>query len=214
MRLEDYMKCSLCKGNGRIFFENDNIKYYSCKRCGAIFMDPKNYLSVAEEKERYEEHNNDVEDKRYQNFVSDIVKNIKKDWESNSEGLDFGAGTGPVVAKLLREEGYKVDIYDPFFWNKENHLKKNYDYIVACEVIEHFHNPLNEFELLNSLLKEGGKLYCKTEIHKDNIDFKDWYYKNDPTHVFFYNENVFKWIVENLGFKSYSISDRIIVLNK
>jgi SAM-dependent methyltransferase len=214
MRLEDYMKCSLCRGNGRIFFENDNIKYYRCERCSSIFMDPKNYLSVAEEKERYEEHNNDVEDTRYQNFVSDIVENIKEDWDVNAVGLDFGAGTGPVVTKLLKEEGYEVDIYDPFFWNKENHLSKRYDYIVACEVIEHFHNPLNEFELFNSLLKNKGKLYCKTEIYKDNIDFKDWYYKDDPTHVFFYHENSVKWIVEKLGFESYSISDRIIVLNK
>jgi hypothetical protein len=59
-----------------------------------------------------------------------------------------------------------------------------------------------------------GKLYCKTDIYKDEIDFKSWYYKDDPTHVFFYHEEAFKWIVKNLGFKNYKIKERVIILEK
>jgi SAM-dependent methyltransferase len=177
-------------------------------------MHNKDFLSKEDEEARYREHNNDVEDFRYQEFVSDITNEIKKDWKNTARGLDFGAGTGPVITKLLNDKGYDVEIYDPFFWNENKLLNKTYDFIVLCEVIEHFHNPLHEFELLYSLLNERGKLYCKTDIYKDEIDFKSWYYKDDPTHVFFYHEETFKWMVENIGFNNYEIKDRVIILEK
>ncbi|MDW7667941.1 MAG: class I SAM-dependent methyltransferase [Bacillota bacterium] len=209
------MNCNLCSGEGELFYKINDIKYYKCSKCNSVFMDSQNYLTYEEEKSRYEKHNNDVEDIRYQEFVADIVEEVKQRWDNKyTLGLDFGAGTGPVISKLLRDDGYDIETYDPFFCNKENLLNKNYDYIVTCEVIEHFHNPLKEFELLYSLLKEGGMLYCKTEIYSDDIDFKNWYYKDDHTHVFFYHEKAFKWMVENIGYKSYSIVDRVIVLTK
>ena len=37
-------------------------------------LDPLDYLSQEEEKERYKNHNNDVNDPRYQKFVSPIVE--------------------------------------------------------------------------------------------------------------------------------------------
>jgi|SRR6056297_664636 len=209
------MNCNLCKGRSNIFYEIKDIKYYKCSRCNSIFMCPENFLTYEEERKRYKEHNNDVEDVRYQNFVSDIVEKVKKEWSyKNTLGLDFGAGTGPVITKLLKDDGYDVEIYDPFFCNKEKHLDKKYDYIVACEVIEHFHNPLKEFELLYSLLKKGGKLYCKTEIYSKDIDFEYWYYKDDLTHVFFYQEEAFVWMVKNIGFIEYKIDNRVIILTK
>jgi hypothetical protein len=35
-----------------------------------------------------------------------------------AKGLDFGAGPGPVIATILREQHYKVDLYDPYYWNQ------------------------------------------------------------------------------------------------
>jgi SAM-dependent methyltransferase len=208
------MECTLCSGRGDKFMEIREKRYYRCSNCKSIFMHNKDFLSKEDEEARYREHNNDVEDFRYQEFVSDITNEIKKDWKNTARGLDFGAGTGPVITKLLNDKGYDVEIYDPFFWNENKLLNKTYDFIVLCEVIEHFHNPLHEFELLYSLLNERGKLYCKTDIYKDEIDFKSWYYKDDPTHVFFYHEETFKWMVENIGFNNYEIKDRVIILEK
>lgn len=177
-------------------------------------MHPGDFLEKGQEKARYQEHNNDVKDAGYQDFVSDIIVEVIKDWNKTDLGLDFGAGTGPVITKLLEDRGYNVEIYDPFFWKEKKLLDKKYDFIVACEVIEHFHNPLHEFQLLYSLLRKKGKLYCKTEVYKNEIDFKSWYYKDDPTHVFFYHEKAFEWIVENIGFKNYTIKGRVIILEK
>ena len=69
--------------------------------------------------------------------------------------------------------------------------------------MEHFQQPFEEFKLLKSLLKPGGKLYCKTEVFEDAIDFKSWHYKNDRTHVTFYNRETLLWIEKNLNFSDF-----------
>ena len=79
--------------------------------------------------------------------------------------------------------------------------------------MEHFKNPLKEFKLLRSLLKNQGKLYCKTEVWNEAIDFQNWQYKNDQTHVFFYNRETLEWIKENLEFSDLEIKENFIVFS-
>lgn len=43
-----------------------------------------------------------------------------------------------------------------------------------------------------------------TDLYKSDIDFPKWYYKNDPTHVFFYSDEAFKWIQGHWKWKNYS----------
>jgi len=38
-----------------------------------------------------------------------------KDFNTNHKGLDFGAGTGPVISKVLKDKGYCIAQYDIFF---------------------------------------------------------------------------------------------------
>lgn len=204
------MKCILCEAKADFFETWRKNKYYKCQKCSSIFLDPKNYINYKKEKERYEEHNNDVYDKNYQNFVWPLVKAVLKDYTKNHRGLDFGAGTGPVITKLLKDQSYNIKIYDPFFANYPEKLGDKYDYIVVCEVVEHFHNPLKEFKLLKSLLKPGGSLYIKTELYSEAIDFLSWTYKNDITHVFFYHEKALKWIKSECGFSELKIEKDFI----
>ena len=68
-----------------------------------------------------------------------------------------------------------------------------------------------EFELLKSLLKPNGKLYCMTDLFSDTIDFEKWYYKNDETHVFFYQSETFQWIKELLNFSKVTVINRLII---
>lgn len=177
-------------------------------------MDNLNYISEIDEQKHYEKHNNDVNNKGYQEFVSDMVKAIKRDFSTQHLGLDFGSGTGPVITKLLTDDGYSIIEYDPFFANNPEVLKKKYNYIACCEVIEHFHHPNEEFKKLYELLLPGGKLYCKTDFFSETKNFDTWYYKNDPTHVFFYHPKTMDWISKNIGFSSYTIDGRVTVFVK
>jgi len=208
------IKCTLCNSKVDLFYESNLKKYfkkyYKCTNCSSILLDPLNLLSREEERKRYETHNNDVEDPGYQTFVSPIVNEIERRFNAGHTGLDFGAGTGPVITKLLREKGFKIELYDPFFWDRPEILESKYDYIACCEVAEHFHYPGKEFKLLRSLLKPGGALYCMTEVYSEDTDFERWYYKNDPTHVFFYHKHALEWIRSHFHFSELEIKGRLI----
>lgn len=204
------MECKLCKSTTFLFITFKENEYYKCNNCSSVMLHPKHYLSSVQEKARYEAHNNDPEDLRYQKFVSPIVQSIMTDFSTKAKGLDFGSGTGPVITKLLTDLGYKLELYDPFFFNNILNINLKYNFIACCEVIEHFNNPYDSFKLLRSLLEIKGILYCKTEIYSESIDFNDWYYKNDPTHVFFYHKDAFHWIQKKLNFTTLEIEDRLI----
>jgi hypothetical protein len=178
-----------------------------------VFRDPATFISSEAEKARYLTHNNDVEDERYQEFVSPITSSVMKNVSPGSLGLDYGAGTGPVIAKMLEDEGYRINLYDPFFHPDKTVLAHTYDFVVCCEVIEHFHKPLEEFRLLKQFLRPTGRLYCMTDLLVERRDFDKWYYKDDPTHVIFYSEENLKWITNEVGFSDLQINERLIVLS-
>jgi hypothetical protein len=205
--------CPLCGTFGHTYFQDKNAKYYHCENCYGIFEDENDRPNHEAEKSRYEIHDNDVEDKNYQRFVSPITEAIIKDFTPSSCGLDFGAGAGPIVSKVLQDNDFLVAQYDPYFHNYPELLGKKYDYIACCEVIEHFYNPYKEFKLLKSLLKPNAKLYCMTNIYDENTNFASWYYKNDPTHVFFYHKKTFEWIQKEFGFLDVRVEKALIIFS-
>ncbi len=207
------VKCTLCGENAFLFKTYREKKYYSCVHCRAVVLHPDYYPSPEDEKKRYLEHDNDVDDLRYQKFVEPLVSDVKRSFSADHRGLDFGAGTGPVITKLLRDSGYNIKLYDPFFWNESERLEETYDYIVACEVIEHFMKPYDEFKLLKSLLNSTGKLFCKTSIFSYDMNFKKWKYKDDFTHLFFYHADTLKWIEKNFNFSALTITEEFIVFD-
>ncbi|TBW28579.1 class I SAM-dependent methyltransferase [Gramella sp. KN1008] len=205
------MRCSLCKSATENFQVFKDREYLQCINCRAILLSPASYLSPQEEKFRYRLHNNDINDPGYINFVRPVIDKIRSEIPKNSRGLDFGCGTGPVIASELAKTGFDIKLYDPYFQPNHKLLDKQYDFIICCEVMEHFQKPFEEFSLLKSLLNSGGKLYCKTEVWTGAIDFNSWHYKNDLTHVIFYNRESLLWICENLKFSSVEILDELMV---
>ena len=208
------MMCSLCGSETDFFSEVHKRKYVSCPECHSIQLHVDYHLSPTAEKERYLKHHNDINDLGYQQFVYPIVKAVREKYTFQQKGLDFGSGTGPVITNLLRKDEYNIVTYDPFF--DPNYLTFNhkYDYIVCCEVIEHFFDPAKEFKLLHSLLHTEGALFIKTSLYQKSINFDTWWYKNDPTHVFFYTNDTMQWIKAKFGYNSLKISKEIIVFQK
>ena len=206
------MQCPLCLNTSLNEFDTiAGIIYLQCVSCKSVFKHFENYPSLEEEKERYLLHDNDITNVGYQAFVQPIVQHILKSKPNSAIGLDFGAGTGPVISEILKAEGYNISLYDPFFYPEKEVLNNTYDFIICCEVIEHFHSPNSEFGLLRKLLKPGGSLFCMTHLLPEKEDFRNWYYKNDPTHVIFYSEENIQWIKSNFYFSEVKIEDRLIV---
>lgn len=201
------MNCPLCHNPLDKIFHQD---YLICETCSGIVKDETLLLSAADEKNRYLKHENDVNDVGYQNFTAPITKSVLKDFTKDQDGLDFGAGPSSVITKILKDNHYKIEEYDPFFHPKKNLLTKKYDYIVCCEVMEHFYKPHEEFRLLKSLLKPGGRLFCMTHLYDSTINFEKWYYRNDATHVFIYQKETIQFIKEKFRFSKAEIDKRLI----
>lgn len=202
--------CPLCNSVSESFYRDN---FLICTGCSGIFRPRKFLLTPEDEKTRYSLHNNDANDIRYQHFVSPITDAVLKGHQPGHSGLDFGSGSGSAIAKVLNDKNYNISQYDPYFRNYPELLEKKYDYIVCCETIEHLYEPAKEFKLFKKILLPSGRLYCMTLPYSPDINFGDWYYKNDPTHVFLYQKETFEWIKNNFGFSSLAINHRLITFN-
>lgn len=205
--------CPLCQENATLKYSYRETDYYQCSHCKSLFVGSEYRPTWKEERARYLLHKNDVNDQGYQAFVSPISQMVLTDFTPKDTGLDFGAGTGPVIAKILSAHHFNIETYDPFFDNRPELLNNRYNYIVCCEVMEHFFDPHKEFSLLRKLLKPGGKLYCMTSLYHDQLEFKGWKYKDDPTHVFFYHRKALEWICSRLEFNSVSVHEKLIIFS-
>lgn len=206
--------CTLCGHQAEPFFEDSRNRFLLCPNCQGIFRDPEQWLPPQSERERYLLHRNHTGDLGYLQFAEPILSAVRKRQKKGEEGLDFGCGHTPVISEILKRENYSVAEYDPFFFDDKNVLNKTYDYIVCCEVIEHFHAPAKEFSLLHDLLRPAGRLLCMTYIYHPGMDFAGWFYKNDLTHVFLYQKETLLWIAEHLGFEDVQIKDRLAIFTK
>lgn len=177
-------------------------------------MDENDRLCADEEKKRYSFHQNSIDDEGYVTFLGRVIEPMMKYLSAGMKGLDFGCGPNPVLAQIIKDKGFKCDFYDPFFFPQCN-LEGKYDFIFATECFEHFFTPSNELDRICTMLNLSGILGIMTEFLPPKTDFADWYYKNDPTHVCFYDEKSINYICEKYNFNElYNDKHRVIILRK
>ncbi len=209
------MNCPLCESNN--FLEYDIIKsrvYNLCSACGLLYLDKRFHLNSEEEKKRYDQHINDPNDERYRKFLSRIFTPLNNLLRPCSYGLDFGSGPGPTLSKMFEERKHRVEIYDKFYADDKSVFNNLYDFITSTEVIEHLFNPKNEIEMLLTRLKSNGHIAFMTKFFSKEIEFKTWYYKDDPTHVCFYSENSFRWIAKRYKLDIEVLKDDVVIYKK
>lgn len=212
----DPLRCPLCLNSSTMFYHRKKTgeDYYKCLDCNLIFLNPDKYLKPEIEHERYLTHENNVEDEGYQKYLMPIVDAVVNSQLWKAEGLDYGCGPSSVVTHLLRQRGYDIVGFDPYFLNEPKRLEKKYDYIVCTEVVEHFYKPFEEFGKLKRLLKPLGTIYIRTSLTDDVLDFEKWHYHRDPTHVCFYSTDTIRWICRNFRWEEVSLEKDCIVLRR
>jgi DNA-directed RNA polymerase subunit RPC12/RpoP len=95
------MECIVCKSKlVEVFEVIDKKKYWKCKNCYAKFLDKSHYLDHKQEKKRYLEHNNKIDNVPYRNFLSKLFIPLEKKLSKNDYGLEFGCGHGPALAHM------------------------------------------------------------------------------------------------------------------
>lgn len=133
---------------------------------------------------------------------------------NNSNVLEFGCGTGDLVAFLNPTSGVG---YDPSYEmikiaKKKHNLIKfvtnlpnfKFDYIFMSDVIEHLDNPIKEFKNIKNILNKNGKLIITMAnpiwepilIKGEKVGYK---MPEGPHNRIKYND--IKLIVESLGLK-------------
>ena len=127
--------CPLCNTLSSVFYENMKQLFYHCNCCYGIFKDKGFLLSKELEFNHYKNHNNEPNDEGYQKFVAPVVLSVFKDFNPGHSGLDYGAGSGSAIFKLLNDQNFQIEQYDPFFYNFKELLAKcefkvNYYYIL------------------------------------------------------------------------------------
>ena len=194
------MQCPLCLVSGQTTDVRgaDDRRYYLCGNCSLIFADPAHYLSPAEEKARYETHENSIKNPGYVRFLKRVVEPILPYLDRGMRGLDYGCGPGPTLSLLVRQQGIGCEDYDPLFADRP--LQPPYDFVFSTECFEHFYRPAMDIERIHALLKPGGLLGIMTERWTTLEAFADWYYTRDPTHVSFYHANSLDFLCIRFGF--------------
>lgn len=212
-------QCPLCLcEEATLFFtsrqKNLEREYFHCGTCDLAFVPTEFHLDVDAARRRYLTHDNDPDNVDYRRFLSQLWDELRPRLPAGARGLDYGAGPGPALAAMIKEDGFSVALYDPIFHPDETVLADRYDFIVCTETVEHFATPRTDFLRLRQMLAPGGRLGIMTDILEDRERFGDWYYHRDPTHVAFYTHRTFRWIGKWLGLEVKYTRGRVVLLRK
>ncbi|MCH2159463.1 MAG: class I SAM-dependent methyltransferase [Oleiphilaceae bacterium] len=194
--------CLLCGASEIYNFYFDQRltrEFYQCQACELVFVPSEFHLCPKEEKEIYDHHDNNPNDPNYRSFLNKLGSVMIENLPTASQGLDFGSGPGPTLSLIFEEAGHECEIYDKFYADDKEKLNTEYDFISSTEVVEHLDAPSQTFELLFSLLRANGILGLMTKLHTQNIDFGGWHYKNDPTHICFYNPATMQYLANRFN---------------
>lgn len=201
------MSCPLCQGESSLFYQDKKRHYYCCGNCNLIFVPKNEFVSKERESARYKNHNNSRLDPRYTQYLSKVCDDFLEMDPTGTKGIDFGCGESTLLAEFFNAKGNEVSSFDPLFHPNTDWMNYHYNFFTLSEVLEHLHEPLKIISSLKDHLFSEGMILIKTEFLPINEekDFKDWYYKNDETHIHFYNEKSSLRLAQEVGMKiSYS----------
>jgi len=211
------MQCPLCQNPLSQSFQTRRRPrelFWHCETCSLVSKDPSILPDAVTEKARYDEHQNGGEGHR--RFLLPVVEAVTARYPATARGLDWGSGPVAVLAELLKERGYGVETYDPFFGPKEK-PGGVFDFITLTEVIEHLHRPALELNELRERLKPGGRLIVQTDTYpgggagRAGEYFENWGYRNDPTHVSFFSPATFEFL-GGRGWRVEHLEKRLVIL--
>jgi len=208
-------QCKICKADTQVLNDNKKeLRYYRCSSCGFLYLDDEFIIGKESEKSQYDMHKNSFDSLGYVKMFEDFIEKAILPYEKNiATALEFGCGSGPVLAELLSRKGMTVDKYDLYFYPKKVYEGKKYDLITSTEVFEHLKNPIEILEMLVEHTSNNGYIVLMTKFPpKDDKEFLAWWYRRDPTHISFFTPKSFEIMAEKVGIKVVKTIDKDIVV--
>jgi ribosomal protein S27AE len=193
-------KCTVCgfksekavfkEITSRCIFVNEHLIRYTCPQCGVIFG-PVKFLLLP----RF------VVAREYANLYSKYSEGDTTEYEMKTfehlrptkEGvyLNFGSGLWSKSIEKLRDAGWNVYGFEPYAKStntSKSHIltsltqvrRMKFDGVFSHNLIEHLFNPISDFILMKSLLKDSRSLLAHSTACYDYI------YDFSIFHVHFY----------------------------
>lgn len=189
-------ECPLCgQKDSALYFEDKFGVFFHCDECDLIFKEKAGLLPLADEKNRYESHNNDTNDQGYYDFLTRLTSPMLDYIKKGEIGLDFGCGPTISIESVFLTQKIRCDSFDPIFFNNEEFLSNKYNFLTCSEAIEHMYDVGKEIKKMISLINHNGLFGIMTNPHRGEKDhFEKWWYKKDPTHVRFFSLKTFEWL--------------------
>ena len=208
--------CPLCQHQQTQLFCTDKRRdYFQCLQCFLVFADRTTLLTAEQEKAQYDLHRNELDDPGYRKFLSRLsVPLLNTLTPEQTNGLDFGCGPGPLLAKILNEAGKQMHLWDPFYAPEPEALQRYYHFVSCTEAIEHFVHPAKEWRLWLNLLLPQGVLALMTKRYIDQDSFSSWHYKNDPTHISFFHQRTFEFLAQRDRLELEFPADDVVIFKK
>lgn len=207
--------CPLCNQSTQYFCQDKLRSYWQCQNCALVFADRTTLLSAADELKHYQLHNNDLQDLGYRNFLQRLAQPLQQHLaQTNLSGLDYGCGPGPLLAKILQQQGQKMAVWDPFFAADKTVLNQQYDFITCSEAIEHFVQPAVEWQKWQQMLAPAGVIAIMTKRYTSLDFFQNWHYKADPTHISFFSEHTFHFLAKRDGYKLHFPANDVVIMQR
>jgi len=168
--------------------EDKRRSFWLCGECGLVSVPGRYWLSVDDERARYDLHDNNISNDGYVKFLTQTANVVGATalGRPSMRVLDFGCGENAVLCQLLNNIGIDCHGYDPLYQQSLSDIN-TYNIIVLCEVIEHLRDINAELELINTLLHNGGIIIIRTQIYDAPSSFPSWWYAQDMTHINFFN---------------------------
>ncbi|MCG8403653.1 MAG: class I SAM-dependent methyltransferase [Phycisphaerales bacterium] len=190
--------CPLCLMPSPRTIADRQRDFHHCPRCDLIFVPEHQHLTTAEQRARYAQHKNTIENDGYVALLQKPVELLREFRPDARRVLDYGSGPNPVLVELLHRAGYDAVGYDPLFAPGVD-LSEPFDAVISVETFEHFARPREELQRIIRLMQPEACLAVMTMFHSGPDTIRDWWYARDASHVSFYSTQTLKWIAEGFG---------------
>ena len=213
---QDEKSCPICHASSVLFFQDQRV-FYKCSDCSLIFTED------FPEKDVEEQHYKDqwaTTDPGFWKQQVDVLVQLIGNYQMPSRILDFGSGSGEMTAEF-RARGFNITPLEPMThgYLKDQNYSEKFDVVIAVEVIEHLREPWKEIYEIEKVLAPDGIVIFSTLLTNAFIDrpdasehFKNWWYKDDPTHVCFFCNRVLSKMADVKNYDIDIFGDKVFVL--
>lgn len=192
------------------------VAYFHCNRCGFVQTEEPYWLEEA-----YQNPINVYDTgilSRNHRLSQQVAAVIYFLFDKEARFLDYAGGYG-IFTRLMRDIGFDFYWDDP---HTQNLLARGFEYsgpdgdielVTAFECIEHFVDPLAEFERLLSL---SSSILLSTEPIADNPPPPEewWYYAlGHGQHVSFYSEKTLRFLADKFSLNYYGAGTNLFLLS-